>query len=185
MNADSGRLEIDPGVPRKAEPQLGFALQNALTGGPPDLREERCERGFRGVRRAARPEDVYELGTGDHPRPVRREVGEEQSALPSGECLLDALSGHLGDEAPAKLDPRAAARQGSSKVTASGGSDNAGVHEEGAVMGKVVNCECGEVVRADSDGELVASVEAHVARNHPDLVGKLSREDILGMAEEE
>jgi len=52
-------------------------------------------------------------------------------------------------------------------------------------MGQVVNCECGEVVRAESDGELVASVEAHVARNHPDLVGKLSREDILGMAEEE
>jgi len=52
-------------------------------------------------------------------------------------------------------------------------------------MGKVVNCECGEVVRAESDGELVASVEAHVARNHPDLVGKLSHEDILGMAEEE
>jgi predicted small metal-binding protein len=52
-------------------------------------------------------------------------------------------------------------------------------------MAKVVNCECGEVVRAESDAELVASVEAHVARNHPDLTGKLSREDILGMAEEE
>jgi predicted small metal-binding protein len=52
-------------------------------------------------------------------------------------------------------------------------------------MGKVVNCECGEVVRAESESELVTSVEAHVARNHPDLVGKLSREDILGMAEEE
>jgi hypothetical protein len=29
------------------------------------------------------------------------------------------------------------------------------------------------------------AVEAHVRRDHPDLVGKLSREDILGMAEEE
>jgi hypothetical protein len=56
---------------------------------------------------------------------------------------------------------------------------------KGDVMAKVVNCECGEVVRAQSDGELVSLVEAHVARNHPDLVGKLSREDILGMAEEE
>jgi predicted small metal-binding protein len=52
-------------------------------------------------------------------------------------------------------------------------------------MGKVVNCECGESVRAESEGELVARVEAHVAGNHPDLVGKLSREDILAMAEEE
>jgi hypothetical protein len=52
-------------------------------------------------------------------------------------------------------------------------------------MGKVVNCECGEIVRAAGDEELVSLVEAHVERNHPDLVGKLSRDDILGMAEEE
>jgi predicted small metal-binding protein len=51
-------------------------------------------------------------------------------------------------------------------------------------MAKVVNCECGEVVRADSDDELVSKVEAHVNRAHPELVGKLSRDDILGMAEE-
>lgn len=52
-------------------------------------------------------------------------------------------------------------------------------------MGKVVNCECGETVRAESDGELVEQVEAHVSREHPDMAGKLSREDILAMAEEE
>jgi predicted small metal-binding protein len=52
-------------------------------------------------------------------------------------------------------------------------------------MGKVVNCECGQTVRADSDDELVAQVEAHIQQDHPELVGKLSRDDILGMAEEE
>lgn len=52
-------------------------------------------------------------------------------------------------------------------------------------MGKVVNCECGETVRAAHDEELVSLVEAHVEGNHPELVGKLSRDDILGMAEEE
>ena len=51
-------------------------------------------------------------------------------------------------------------------------------------MGKVINCECGEVVRAETDDELVRRVEAHVGRAHPELVGKLSREDVLGMAEE-
>jgi predicted peroxiredoxin len=55
--------------------------------------------------------------------------------------------------------------------------------EEGR-MGKVINCECGEVVRADSDDELVAKVGRHVQEAHPELVGKLSREDVLGMAEE-
>lgn len=52
-------------------------------------------------------------------------------------------------------------------------------------MGKVINCECGQTVRAESDDDLVAQVETHVQRDHPELVGKLSRDDILGMAEEE
>jgi predicted small metal-binding protein len=51
-------------------------------------------------------------------------------------------------------------------------------------MSKIVNCECGQVVRAETDDELVASVESHVEKDHPDLVGKMSREDILAMAEE-
>lgn len=52
-------------------------------------------------------------------------------------------------------------------------------------MAKVINCECGKTVRAKTDEELVAIVEAHVKSDHPDLVGKLSREDILAMAEEQ
>ncbi len=50
-------------------------------------------------------------------------------------------------------------------------------------MAKLVNCECGQVVRGESDAELVRSVEAHVVEHHPELVGRLSREDILAMAE--
>jgi len=51
-------------------------------------------------------------------------------------------------------------------------------------MGKVINCECGEVVRAESDDELVQKVEHHVGESHPELVGKMSRDDVLAMAEE-
>ena len=51
-------------------------------------------------------------------------------------------------------------------------------------MAMIVNCECGEVVRAEGEEELVASVERHVSAHHPELVGKLGREDILAMAEE-
>ena len=47
-------------------------------------------------------------------------------------------------------------------------------------MSKVINCECGEVVRADSDDELVQKVERHVGESHPELVGKMSRDDVLG-----
>ena len=52
-------------------------------------------------------------------------------------------------------------------------------------MAKVVNCECGHTVRAESDDELVSGVEEHVQQEHPDMVGKMSRDDILAMAEEE
>ena len=51
-------------------------------------------------------------------------------------------------------------------------------------MGKLINCECGEVVRADSDDELVQKVERHVGESHPELVGKMTRDDVLAMAEE-
>jgi len=47
----------------------------------------------------------------------------------------------------------------------------------------VINCECGQVVRAETDDELVQVVEVHVQNDHPELVGKMSREDILAMAE--
>jgi hypothetical protein len=51
-------------------------------------------------------------------------------------------------------------------------------------MSKVINCECGEAIRAEDDSTLVALVDAHVKRDHPELVGKLSRDDIIAMAEE-
>ena len=51
-------------------------------------------------------------------------------------------------------------------------------------MAKQINCECGQVVRGETDDELIANAEAHVDRDHPDLVGKISRDDLLAMAEE-
>ncbi len=49
-------------------------------------------------------------------------------------------------------------------------------------MTKVVHCECGTDVKAETEDELVANVEAHVNESHPELVGKMSREQILEMA---
>lgn len=51
-------------------------------------------------------------------------------------------------------------------------------------MAKLVNCECGEVVRAESEDELVEKVDGHVKEKHPELVGKMTRADVLAMAEE-
>jgi predicted small metal-binding protein len=57
--------------------------------------------------------------------------------------------------------------------------------EEGGNMAKVVNCECGYTARGETDDELVADVEAHVQRDHPEMAGKMTREDVLAMAEED
>ena len=51
-------------------------------------------------------------------------------------------------------------------------------------MPKQINCECGQVVRGDTDDELLANAEEHVDRDHPELVGKISRADLLAMATE-
>jgi predicted small metal-binding protein len=51
-------------------------------------------------------------------------------------------------------------------------------------MAKVINCDCGLVCRGDTEAELLAAAEAHIRADHPDLVGKLSRDDLLAMAED-
>ena len=52
-------------------------------------------------------------------------------------------------------------------------------------MTKVINCDCGETVRAEDDDELVSKVEAHVEERHPEMVGTMSRDQIIGMAHDE
>ena len=47
---------------------------------------------------------------------------------------------------------------------------------------KVVHCPCGTNVEGETDDALVTNVEAHIAADHPDLVGKYSREQIVEMA---
>ena len=49
-------------------------------------------------------------------------------------------------------------------------------------MSKIINCECGEVIKAED--ELVRKVEQHVTEARPELAGKMSREDVLAMAED-
>lgn len=51
-------------------------------------------------------------------------------------------------------------------------------------MGWVVNCECGDTVQAEDEDGVVDGVTQHVEARHPQMIGTLSREDILAMAEQ-
>ena len=52
-------------------------------------------------------------------------------------------------------------------------------------MAYVINCDCGYVVRAETEDELVTNAEAHIQDAHPDMVGKLGRDEFLAMAEKQ
>jgi predicted small metal-binding protein len=49
-------------------------------------------------------------------------------------------------------------------------------------MAKAVDCPCGVTVRGETDDELVTNVEQHVQDDHPDMVGTITRDQILEMA---
>ena len=49
---------------------------------------------------------------------------------------------------------------------------------------KRINCVCGVVLEGKDDDELWKKAQAHLRADHPELVGKVSREDILAQAEE-
>ena len=51
-------------------------------------------------------------------------------------------------------------------------------------MVKQITCECGTVLRGSSDDEVVARAEEHIRSDHPELVGKVTRDDLLGWIEE-
>ena len=51
-------------------------------------------------------------------------------------------------------------------------------------MSKVINCECGYVVRGDTDEEVVANGRRHIDEAHPEMAGKVDDKDLLAMAEE-
>jgi predicted small metal-binding protein len=48
----------------------------------------------------------------------------------------------------------------------------------------VIKCDCGHISRGETEDELVKEANRHIEEVHPDLAGKVSRDDWLAMAEE-
>ncbi len=51
-------------------------------------------------------------------------------------------------------------------------------------MARLIRCDCGYAARGETEEELLADARKHIEESHPDLAGKISREDLLAMAEE-
>jgi hypothetical protein len=52
------------------------------------------------------------------------------------------------------------------------------------VMAKVIRCQCGFLGRGETVEEAATEIEAHMRDDHPELVGKVTRQDLVAMAEE-
>jgi predicted small metal-binding protein len=52
-------------------------------------------------------------------------------------------------------------------------------------MAWVINCDCGYVAKAETQEDLLQDAEQHIQNDHPDMVGKVSREDLLAQAKEQ
>jgi predicted small metal-binding protein len=51
-------------------------------------------------------------------------------------------------------------------------------------MAKRITCDCGYVVQAENDDELLAKAREHIRTAHADAVGKVADQDLLATAEE-
>jgi hypothetical protein len=51
-------------------------------------------------------------------------------------------------------------------------------------MAKVIRCQCGFLGRGENLEEAADQFQAHLTADHPEVAGKVRREDLLAMAEE-
>jgi predicted small metal-binding protein len=51
-------------------------------------------------------------------------------------------------------------------------------------VAKVISCDCGYIARGETEEELLADAERHIRSDHPEMVGNLTQEQLLEMADE-
>jgi predicted small metal-binding protein len=50
-------------------------------------------------------------------------------------------------------------------------------------MARQIACECGQIVRGETEGEVVDLTLEHLRTDHPQLADKLTRDDIVALIE--
>jgi hypothetical protein len=51
-------------------------------------------------------------------------------------------------------------------------------------MAKVIRCQCGFLGHGSTVEEAAAEIQKHMRSDHPELVGKVTLDDLIAMAEE-
>ena len=50
-------------------------------------------------------------------------------------------------------------------------------------MARQINCECGYIARADTDRDVLADIRDHMRSDHPELLDKISDDQIISWIE--
>ena len=50
-------------------------------------------------------------------------------------------------------------------------------------MARQITCECGEIIRGETEDELVELTRAHLRSDHPQLADTVTRDDIVALIE--
>ena len=113
---------------------------------------------------------------------MRDDESEQQPALTPRKLVLDATVVELDDEPAAEL--HFPSRQLGANIDPTPAPYNERTRAKGAVMSKQITCECGYVIRGNTDGEVVQGARDHMRADHPDLLDKVSDADLHGWIEE-
>ena len=143
------------------------------------LREQRSETAVATVG----PERVDQLLPRQRPAPVRNEEREQQAALPPGEVRLDAPPVDLEDEPAAELHLSARQRRANIASTLRPYNESTSA-KGGTTMAKQITCECGVVIRGETDSEVMQGARDHMRADHPQLLDQVSESDLRGWIEE-
>ena len=159
-------LDIDPG--RRWQPEPKARERNDAS----ELREQ----GRQAAVTPVGPEGIEHLRTRERSIAIRGQERKQQPSLTARQPLLDPLAVELDNEPATQLHFRP--RQCDANIVPTT------LPYKGAVMSKQITCECGFVARADSDNEVVEQIREHMSSDHPELLDKVTHDDLLGWIEE-
>lgn len=109
--------------------------------------------------------------------------------MPAGQGVLDPPTIELDHQPTAQLNASPRRPQHQHNVSPTAALDNPSEHTntnapEGD-MAKLINCQCGRTIRGDTEDEVIQQAEQHIKESHPDLMGSVTREQLIDWIEDD
>ena len=172
MHGGQRLFDVDSGVGRQGQTHLAPPDQDVGADGGAQLGEQHGECLGVVLRRRAGPDRLDQLVAADRAGPLEHEIREQRAALPAREPLLDTTPAELDHEVPAELDIGVRLRAPTSlqPLMQHTGKARSQQSARQPTMARQITCECGQIVRGETEHELVEltlSTSAATTRSSP------------------